>query len=271
MSDKKYYSERNNIRERERYNEKDLSELFVQTYYELSDKKMFEELIGYTDTWGNRIKGKIAGSFDTFVFKRIGKRDLVPIDDEIFYREDDVFDLMELFYDYVSQPVKIQPIREYDKEAGKNEFRKEMNTILNNYGKGFELSVQGYIREIIDTGLEKVVDEKHEFVNDDDSEKRIEDAKKKFFHYKADEADKRGAILEVGAVLEKLKKTGKLGFNKKDENDLFEVLNNFSLRHNRPDQKPNYDKGIFYPWLFFNLLSAVDASLKLQKRKAVIF
>jgi len=111
-----------------------------------------------------------------------------------------------------------------------------------------------------------LVDTNHEFENDNDSEKRIHVAKKKFFHYKSDETDKRSAILEVGAVLENLKKTNKLELNNKDESELFHVLNGFNLRHNKPDQKSSYDKDVFYPWIFYNLLSAVDASLKLQRK-----
>ncbi|QGQ47254.1 hypothetical protein [Metabacillus sediminilitoris] len=264
MSDKRYYSERHNLRQRDKYNESELSELFVQTYYELSEKKLFEELIGYHDKWGNWQRGLIANSFDTFVFKRIGKRDLVPIDADLFYREEDVFDLIELFYDFVSEPISNS--NQYDKEAGRNEFREEFNRILNNYQNGYELTEEGYIRELVDNGLEELLDSKQEFINDDVSEDTVQVAKKKFFHHKADETDKRSAILEIGGVLEKLQKTKKLSLNNKDENDLFNVLNGFNLRHNRPDQKPNYDKDIFYPWIFYNLLSGLDASLKLQKK-----
>lgn len=264
MSDKRYYSERHNLRERKKYTKTELSELFVQTYYELSSKKLFEELIGYSDSWGNWTTGLIANNYESFVFKRIGKKDLVPINDENFYQEEDVFDLIELFYDYVSQP--LMPNREYDKEAGQSEYRKEMNNILNNYDTGYELTEEGYIRELIDNGLEELVDAKQEFNNDDVSEKAVQVAKKKFFHHKADESDKRSAILDVGGVLEKLQKTKKLNLNNKDESELFNVLNNFNLRHNRPDQKPDYNKDIFYPWVFYNLLSALDASLKLQKK-----
>lgn len=267
MSDKKYFSERHNLRQRSKYNEYDLSELFVQTYYELSHNRYFEELIGYSDNWGNWTRGIIAGSFDTFVFKRLGKKDLVPIDDDKHYSEEDVFDLIELFYDYVSAPVTNQSQgREYNKEAGRVELRKEYNNILNNYKAGYELTEEGYIRELVNNGLEELLDTNHEFDKDVDSENRIQVAKKKFFHYKSDETDKRSAILEVGAVLENLKKTNKLGLNNKDESELFFVLNAFNLRHNKPDQKTNYDKNVFYPWIFYNLLSAVDASLKLQRK-----
>jgi len=270
MNNKRYFSERHNLRQRERYDANDLSELFVQSYFELIEKSLFEELIGYNDNWGNRIKGLIANDYNTFVFKRIGKRNLVPIDSDYIYSEEDVFDLMELFYDYASLPHAL--IKDaYDKTTGQATFRKEMNGILNNYDKGYELTEEGYIRELVNNGLEGVLDSKQEFIDDAISENTVQAAKKKFFHHKADESDRKGSILEIGGVLENLKNTNQLRLNKNDETELFNILNNFNLRHNRPDQKPNYDKDVFYPWVFYNLLSALDASLKLQKRKTFEF
>lgn len=263
VSDKKYYSERHNLRERSKYDEGDLSELFVQTYFELSKSGLFEELIGYNDTWGNWKRGLIANDYNVFVYKRIGKKDLVPIDADVFYREQDIFDLMELFYDYVSLP---NEYHEYDKVTGQDLYRKEMNNIINNYEKGYELTEEGYIRELINNGLEELIDSKQVSTTNATIEETVQTAKKKFLHHKADETDKRSAILEIGRELENLKKTKQLDLNNKDESELFQILNNFNLRHNRPDQLSNYDKEVFYPWIFYNLLAALDASLKLQKK-----
>lgn len=270
MNEKRYYSERHNLRQRDKYDENDLSTLFVQSYHELYKQKIFRELVGYTDTWGNSFTGLIANSYAAFVFKRLGKEDLIPISDEYSYSEEDVFDLIELFYDYASLPNALNEAT-YEKIAGQSIFRKEMNGILNNYHTGYELTEEGYIRNLVNNGLEGILDSKQKFIDDDISEDAVQVAKKKFFHYKADESDKKGAILEIGGVLEKLKKSNQLKLHKQDETELFDVLNNFNLRHNRPDQKPNYDKDIYYPWVFHNLLSALDANLKLQKTPEFYF
>ncbi|MCY9111151.1 hypothetical protein MOE45_08605 [Bacillus atrophaeus] len=265
MKKKKYYSERHNLRERERYNEYELSDLFVQTYHELHKQNFFEELFGYKDEWGVWQHGIVAYNIDTFVFKKIGTKGLFPIEDDRYYNEEDVFDLIELFYDYVSE--RKMPNREYDKKAGQKIYLDEMNSVLNNYDKGYELTKEGYIRELLDNGLENLVDSSQEITSDCTFEEIVNNAKKKFFHYNADELDKKSAILELGGVLENLKKSNTLELLTTDESDLFHVLNKFNLRHNNLNQRPDYDKDVFYPWIFFNLLSAVDAALKLIRKK----
>lgn len=172
---------------------------------------------------------------------------------------------------YISNPDSAKlskkiPIREDEKlNVIKNNYRTSINRVINIYGIGFELTEEGYIRELINNGLEELVNNNQELSDDVDSNNRIKDAKYNFFKYGSTEAEKRGAILEVGAVLEKLRDSRQLKLNSKDAGELFTVLNEFNIRHNRKDQKPNYDKEIFYPWMFYNLLAAVDASLKLQR------
>ncbi|AMQ75639.1 MULTISPECIES: hypothetical protein [Bacillus amyloliquefaciens group] len=265
MNKKRYYSERHNLWKRKRYTESELVELFIQTYHEFIQKGLFDELLGYQDTKRKRIPGIIAGNFELFLYKQLGKRELAPIDLNNAYNEEDIFDLIELFYDYVSMP--IIPKSKYDQAAGQLKYRDEMNFILNNYGQGFELTQEGYIRELIDNGLENLIDSQYEFDDDKDSEEVVKRATKKFFHYNADDTDKKSAILEIAGLLENLRESNKLHLAKKDESDLFNLLNNFNLRHNNPNQQTKYEKSIFYPWVFFNLLSALDAALKLLNRQ----
>ncbi|KON88867.1 hypothetical protein AF332_20065 [Sporosarcina globispora] len=268
MSDRQYYSQRYNLHKNEPYSLGELKLLFVQVYYELSQEGYFEELIGYHNSFGNWVNGKKGNDLDSFVFLRIGKSGLVPIDEDTRYKEDDIFDLIELFYDYVSFSEETKYGRSFDAEKGKKYFRERINKILGNYKEGFELSPQGYIREILSNGLDSLVDDVQELDDDDKNPTEIiDDAKKKFFHYNATTSDKKAAIIELGGVLELFKTDLDKHFNNKDESDLFNLLNNYNLRHKNLNQKNNYDIEVFYPWIFFNLLAAIDACFKMINRE----
>lgn len=208
------------------------------------------------------------------------KKSILPFNKLKEYSEEEVFDLIEFFYDqleeYESPPSYYRngqqvPNRLIDdsvltKEFLQGVYRVKINNIISKYGLGYELTTEGYIRDLISNGLEILVDSEQGVIEDEDSRKKIKDAKNLFLSHKSDDVKKWAAITLLGGVLEKRQKTGKLNLYKKDENELFEVLNRFNIRHNRPDQISDYDKEVFYPWIFYNLLSALDASLKIQKK-----
>ena len=60
------------------------------------------------------------------------------------------------------------------------------------------------------------------------------------------------AILKLAGVLEYLKKDKILSqiLDKGDSSDLFNIANRFGIRHHNPDQKTEYDKDIWYDWIF---------------------
>jgi hypothetical protein len=49
----------------------------------------------------------------------------------------------------------------------------------------------------------------------------------------------------------------------KDEGDIFNIANNFGIRHHNELQKVQYDKAIWYSWLFYYYLATIHAVLRL--------
>jgi len=66
--------------------------------------------------------------------------------------------------------------------------------------------------------------------------------------------------------LEYLRPQLKEVLTKKDESDLFNIANNFGVRHHNESQKTDYDKPIWYSWMFYYYLATIHASLRLVEK-----
>jgi hypothetical protein len=77
--------------------------------------------------------------------------------------------------------------------------------------------------------------------------------------------DKKEAIRLLADVFEWLKKAKHLEkvLVNKDESDLFNIANNFSIRHHQPAQKGNYDLSIWYNWMFHFYLATYHVAIRL--------
>jgi hypothetical protein len=87
-----------------------------------------------------------------------------------------------------------------------------------------------------------------------------------FRRYRASIQDRQTAVRELADVLEFLKPKLKEVLMKKDESDLFNIANNFDIRHNNKDQKTHYDKAIWLSWMFYYYLATIHASLRLIEK-----
>jgi hypothetical protein len=54
--------------------------------------------------------------------------------------------------------------------------------------------------------------------------------------------------------------------DKNDENDIFNIANRFGIRHHNIDQKNNYDKPIWYSWIFYYYLATLHAVIRISNR-----
>lgn len=88
---------------------------------------------------------------------------------------------------------------------------------------------------------------------------RIEAAISKFRRYRSSFADRRDAIRDLADVLEYLRPQIKNVLIKADEADLFNLANNFGIRHHNQQQKPDYDQAIWLSWMFYFYLATIHA------------
>ncbi|MCU1270872.1 MAG: hypothetical protein JWN74_2166 [Acidobacteriaceae bacterium] len=190
--------------------------------------------------------------------------------------EDHVFEALEFLYDHISRPGKLVDMTTetgfnytdyggYDERAGRAEFRKEVNAFLADYKSGFELTKDGIILALGADGLQHILDAKIVPYDEANVDSKVRNAIIKWRDRHLSLEEKKAAIRELADVFEWLKKTKGLSkiLDRKDDSAIFELANNFALRHHNPDQKTNYDRVIWYSWMFHFYLATYHAAIRL--------
>jgi len=247
--------------------------LFGDLYKNFLQKEYFQEAFGYDCVDAGRVSGTLGEDIEAQIRRRIRKSNLWAIHTAyVGYSEDDVFDVIEFLYDYVSKPIEgfFHDFNNcgwhydiFDKEAGRQEFRNEINDLLKDYAGGYELSIEGEILALADTGLGNLFQTNLPVYDPENVEFRVNNAILKFRRYRSSSEDRRDAVRDLADVLEFLRPKLKTILTKKDENDIFMIANNFGIRHHEETQKTDYDKSIWYSWMFYYYLATIHATLRL--------
>jgi len=277
MRDKPYYSARKGRVVNPELQLVHLRRLFVSVYTLFEERGYFQQHLGI-----NCVDGFIAGTVGTdvemYVLRKLRKDKLWPIwmySDA--YTEDDVFDIIEFLYDYASKPTDKGSYHdwnecgyhytEFDAVRGKNEFRSEVNDFLRDYSSGFELSATGEILTLPSSDLRPILAADLPSVDPTNVDARIAAAVEKFRRRSSLPEDRRDAIRDLADVLEFLRPKLKEVLTTKDEKDLFNIVNNFGIRHHNAAQQTHYDKGIWYNWMFYFYLATIHAVARMLKKQ----
>jgi len=239
-------------------------ELFVVIYGDLNDRGYFTEAFGYYCVDAGEVLGTVR-SPEADILVSLRKDDLWPPGKYATdYDEDDLFDMIEYLHEHTSKPLSGtmhsyagcgMHWETFDKSAGQQEFRVRINEALLLYERKFELIANGEILERAEIGLEPIIDAKLPSA-DDNVRGRVEAA---ILHYRRHGStldDRRNAVRELADVLEYLRPQVKEHM-KGDENDLFNIANNFGIRHHNQKQKTSYDQALWLSWIFYVYLAAI--------------
>ena len=194
--------------------------------------------------------------------------------------EDHIFDTLEFLYDYISKPGALvdmvsdtgwnyQDYESYDDEAGRIEFRQKANVFLVDYKSGYELTDEGQILALGTDGLQHILSADLIPYDETNVDSKVREAIKKWRNRQLSLSEKKAAIHELADVFEWLKKTKRLStvLDGKDQSAIFEIANNFAIRHHEPKQKTNYDQNIWYSWMFHFYLATYHATIRLLVKK----
>lgn len=254
-----------------------LLELFKDTFLEFEEDGYFQEHFGYTCVDAGEIPGKLGRNVGIRVSRVIRKPNVWPV--VKFYNgysEDDLFDIVEFLYDHISKPVDGWEhtygdcgwhYTTFDATSGQSAFRQVINELLHDYGAGFELSEHGEIRTLPEHGLETLLEAGLPQYDPDNVEAIVAKAVEKFRRRKSSVEDRKDAVRDLAGVLEYLRPKAKEVLLKSDEADLFNIANNFGVRHHNESQKTDYDRAIWYSWMFYYYLATIHAVVHLIKKK----
>lgn len=272
---KKYYAQRRGVKS-EPLDFEMLKKAFLLVFEKLEAFLYFRQATGYKCVDQEEpISGVWGTDPETFFFINLRMHKLWPIRENINdYDELKLFTVIEFLYDYVSEPQTKYYHKwndcgyhtsDYDAAKGKARYREEMNDILKDYKSGYELSESGLILERPSRGFEFIFQEIEKTGDSTNIEERINTAIVKFRRYNATLDEKKDSVRTLADVLEYMKKGG-IKLPSKDDSDLFNIINNFDIRHHNRDQQGEYDKEIWYDWLFYTFLSSINVLLKLNKK-----
>ena len=153
----------------------------------------------------------------------------------------------------------------YDSEVGREEFREKANMFLADYRAGYELAKDGRILAATDSGLKHITEAEIVPYDAENVDNKVRNAILKWRNRNLSLSEKKEAIRELADVFEWLKKTKRFDsvLNSKDSAAIFDIANNFAIRHHNPQQKTNYDKSIWYSWMFHFYLATYHATVRL--------
>ena len=244
-------------------------------YRHFEGEGYFQEYFGYYCVDGGDIPGKLGSDLEAHFLRALRKIDIWPIDERYQkYSEEDLFDVIELLYDYVSRPVDGYHhsygdcgwhYEEFDRQKGRDEYRSVMNEQLRDYRQGYELTDKGEIRTLPPPGMAQLFEA--QVPTDNENKKRVEAAIEKFRGRNSSIDDRRHAVRDLADVLEFLRPKVKSILTKKDERDLFELANRFGIRHHNERQQTQYDPAIWWSWVFYYYLASIHALTRLLEKR----
>lgn len=253
-----------------------LRDLFRTLFIHFEDEGYFQESLGYECVDAGFVTGKLGHDLAGTLLLELRKKDLTPIRFKIeTYSEEDLFDMIEFLHEHCSKPENRTYHRfsdcgwhceTFQREPGRVEYREKINKVLALYESGYELSAEGEILALADSGLEGLFEAPLPHFDPDNVSGRVEAARTKFRRYRASMDDRRDAIRDLADVLEYLRPRLKTVLTKGDEADLFNIANNFGIRHHNDAQKTCYDKPIWYSWIFYYYLATIHAAVRLIER-----
>lgn len=248
----------------------DTIDLFLRVYNQLESEGYFTQAFGFWCIDNDHVEGLVK-DVELEMLLSIRKKNLWPLSQYAqSYTEDDFLDVIEFLYQHVSKPIDGtmhsyggcgMHWETFNKKDGQAVFIEKINTVLAHYKNKYELDACGQVLSKPEKGFEQIF--KADVPSDDHNiVDRINAATTQFRRHSSTIDDRRQAVRDLADVLEYLKPKVKQLLSNKDEQDLFNIANNFGVRHHNDKQKTSYDSAIWLSWMFYFYLSTIHVVLR---------
>lgn len=254
----------------------DLKRVYKVLFVELEYEGYFQEFLGHECVDAGFIPGLVGTDLQAELLLSLRKPNLWPVQSTIeYWSEDDIFDMAEFLHDHISKPTERHfhafsncgwHCSEFDRDQGRLDYRQKLNRLLRAYDSGFELSEEGQVLALLPTGFEPLAEAPLPHSDTENVTARVKAAIHKFRRHRSSIEDRRDAVRDLADVLEYLRPKIREVLVSQDEQDLFNIANNFGIRHHREDQKVGYDKAIWLSWVFYFYLATIHAAVRLIKK-----
>jgi hypothetical protein len=238
----------------------------------------FQQAFGYECVDAGEVNGELINPPAHF-YRLTGRDNLWPHD---YYGHeydlDMLIEFVEVLHDLASKPLDGYNhtfsdcgwhYEAFDQPAGKEELRIILNETLKIAEPSLRLQKNGEVTLLHSEELERLLDARVPATASTDSvSKKIDEARWLFRSRNSDLGDRRRAVRELADVLEAIRPEVKAELLRGDERDLFNIANNFAIRHNDPKQKREYEDALWIGYLFQLFLSNIHLVLRLNERPA---
>lgn len=276
MPSRHYYSSRNGRNAGAALDLPTLKRLFLAIYSDLCDRQHLQEMLGKDCPDDPESVGTAGRDVEVYVLRRTRKPNLWPLQLRIAgYSEDDLFDMIEFLFDHVSQGVDGflhtyngcgMHYNSFDRELARREYRISVNELLADYGSGFALSSAGEIENLPEAGFANLIVAGLPSADPKNVDDRVKAAVAKYHRRASTLEDRRDAVRGLADVLEYLRPRLKSVLRSEDERDLFNIANNFAIRHHNERQRSDYDPNIWTSWMFYFYLATIHAAQRMVQR-----
>lgn len=231
---------------------------------ELENHHWFARTLGFGCVDGH---GDSDTSMADVLERRVGKRQLADLPAEQ-RTADELCDYIEVLHDIAARPSRgwfhsfggcgWHPA-DYDRASGQALYRWRLNQVLEASTLGLQMAAEGEdigrVVRVLPSGLDELVVELADVSATGDA--TVPHAIMLFRRHGATREDRRAAVRALADVLEAHRPLLKEELLSKDEGALFQIANQFEIRHRNADQRTTYPDE-YLDWLFHWYLATVD-------------